>query len=888
MAATTFLLTFIMLVALASTQNMVRAQTPDELQIVHGGSTDLTIPGMPILKPLPAGVTPQYTINTTAYLSFTPNPIGVGQLLLVNMWTTPGMYHAFYANDYTVSIQFPNGSTITVGPFNSYLGDASAWLQIPVDQVGTWRFKLEYPGTYLPATNYTDRPGGFGASLFGTPGNQYYLGASVWYTPSHTDWQNLTVQQNFVSSWQDQPFPTGYWTRPIEPNNRGWANNVGNYPWSGVIYYPNGRILYSSNYKFTAYVTAPNSAHIAWKRQGAIAGMVGEGFGSQAFTGTSSQPSIIFQGRAYETYTKPGTGSTATTYLRSYDIRTGQTHWEYPVQTTTTQSFFGPIASPIAPTSISYEFGSIEVPGAEARAGFTATLVATTASTTTTSGRILKFDPNTGAITTNVTGLPPNCAIQLSGGGGFFGGAGNFLYNDPYALAIQTIGSGAAAQYRLINWSISGTSDNFTSRIMNNITWPQSSLGTCDFDAGIAVTASWVTPPGGQWCIGYDILSIDLKTGQQLFRIVSNDSLADNIQTPSSLVVNRGKIALAMQNLHWSFFNGRTGQKLYQTQQTNYPWGLWWAYATSSYDFNESKSAVIATSYYGVYAFDWDNGNILWNFSSPSVPFEGPYGTNPFFAGVQIADGKVFCYNTEHTPTAPITRGWRVYALNATTGQEVWSCGTPGSIGAIADGYATVASYYDGFTYCYGPGQTTTTVTTPDTQVGSGIPIVIKGSVMDISPAQPNTPAVSDGSMRTWMEYLHLQAPIDGTFHNETVTGVPVTLTAINSDGSVTDIGTVTTNGYYGTFTYAWTPPATGLYTIIASFAGSNSYGASQAGTGLSIGTAQASSTPTPSGGGTQPGAGVSYSDIALLVIAAVIVIIIAIAIVGVLIARRR
>ena len=199
-----------------------------------------------------------------------------------------------------------------------------------------------------------------------------------------------------------------------------------------------------------------------------------------------------------------------------------------------------------------------------------------------------------------------------------------------------------------------------------------------------------------------------------------------------------------------------------------------------------------------------------------------------------------------------------------------------------------VASYYVGFTYCYGPGQTTTKVTTPDTQVGSGIPIVIKGSVMDISPAQPNTPAVSDASMRTWMEYLHLQAPIDGTFHNETVTGVPVTLTAINSDGSVTDIGTVTTNGYYGTFTYAWTPPATGLYTIIASFAGSNSYGASQAGTGLSIGTAQASSTPTPSGGGTQPGAGVSYSDIALLVIAAVIVIIIAIAIVGVLIARRR
>jgi hypothetical protein len=35
--------------------------------------------------PLPAGVTPNDTIETIAYLSVSPNPIGVGQLLLVNM-----------------------------------------------------------------------------------------------------------------------------------------------------------------------------------------------------------------------------------------------------------------------------------------------------------------------------------------------------------------------------------------------------------------------------------------------------------------------------------------------------------------------------------------------------------------------------------------------------------------------------------------------------------------------------------------------------------------------------------------------------------------------------------------------------------------------------------
>ena len=45
--------------------------------------------------------------------------------------------------------------------------------------------------------------------------------------------------------------------------------------------------------------------------------------------------------------------------------------------------------------------------------------------------------------------------------------------------------------------------------------------------------------------------------------------------------------------------------------------------------------------------------------------------------------------------------------------------------------------------------------------------------------------------------------PIGGLYHNATITGVPVTLTAMGTDDSVVDIGTVTTNGYYGTFSKA-------------------------------------------------------------------------------------
>jgi len=94
------------------------------------------------------------------------------------------------------------------------------------------------------------------------------------------------------------------------------------------------------------------------------------------------------------------------------------------------------------------------------------------------------------------------------------------------------------------------------------------------------------------------------------------------------------------------------------------------------------------------------------------------------------------------------------------------------------------------------------------------------------------------------MEYLHLQQPIDGIWHNETITGVPVTLTAIDSNGSYTNIGTVTSEGYYGTFSKTWTPTAEGDYQIIASFLGDDSYGSSGASTVVSVGPAPTSTQP--------------------------------------------
>ena len=114
-----------------------------------------------------------------------------------------------------------------------------------------------------------------------------------------------------------------------------------------------------------------------------------------------------------------------------------------------------------------------------------------------------------------------------------------------------------------------------------------------------------------------------------------------------------------------------------------------------------------------------------------------------------------------------------------------------------------------------------TTVTAPATNIEVGESFTITGTVLDMSPAQKGTAAISDESMDAWMEYKHMQMP-----KPTDATGVPVQLTAIDPNGNLINIGTATsdTDGEYG---FSWAPEVAGLYRVIATFAGSESYGSS-------------------------------------------------------------
>jgi hypothetical protein len=303
-----------------------------------------------------------------------------------------------------------------------------------------------------------------------------------------------------------------------------------------------------------------------------------------------------------------------------------------------------------------------------------------------------------------------------------------------------------------------------------------------------------------------------------------------------------------------------------------------------------------------IYTYDTANGNLLWTFgnggagNSTNDGLNSPWGLLPIFiAGIQ--DGKVYAFTNQHGNGAqsPYYKGEMIYCLNATTGEQIWSmmgmAGQNGGAGAstslLADGFLAYYNYYDNQIYSVGkgPSQLTVNVPNPVTEVGS--PIVISGTVMDISAGTkqdqqaadfPNgVPAVSDASQSAWMQYVYMQKP-----KPTDAIGVPVTLSVIDSNGNLRQIGT-TTSDTSGMFTYTWMPDIQGDYKAIATFAGSQSYWGSSSETSFYSSAVHATPTPTTSQTNLA-----TTTDLMTYIAVGVIAIIIAIAIVGLLILRKR
>jgi hypothetical protein len=227
----------------------------------------------------------------------------------------------------------------------------------------------------------------------------------------------------------------------------------------------------------------------------------------------------------------------------------------------------------------------------------------------------------------------------------------------------------------------------------------------------------------------------------------------------------------------------------------------------------------------------------------------------------------------------PRNRFTLLACFNETNGKMVWKLPIGVSPTAIADGYLLGTDVDNGIQYAIGKGKTQTSITA----TASGTGLLLQGSVLDMPPGKPNTPAVSEADMSEWMDYLYGQ---NATLLNNPPKpdGVEVRLSAVDANGSVTDIGTTTTDSS-GQFSFKWTPPTTDAYKVTATFDGSESYWGSWAQTNLAFGEGELST-----GASTSPTVSSESSTDTLMnvLVAGVVAIIVAIAVVGLLIIRRK
>jgi hypothetical protein len=312
---------------------------------------------------------------------------------------------------------------------------------------------------------------------------------------------------------------------------------------------------------------------------------------------------------------------------------------------------------------------------------------------------------------------------------------------------------------------------------------------------------------------------------------------------------------------------------------------------------NPAYGKLYVLAYGGVlYSYDLTTGERLWSNGNGHTPGNDTDtglsvpGYYPSYVN-GIGNGVVYTVATQHTTITPISKDQKVRAINATDGTEIWALS--GYVGeffsesfAMADGFSNWFNGYDNQIYTVGRGPSTMTVSAPSLAAASGQPVVISGTVYDISAGSkqneqaarfPNgIPLANDMVMGDWMGYVYQQKPLPTNF-----LGVNVDINVVDSNGNYRTIGTATTDAK-GQYNLIWTPDISGNYQVIATFAGTNGYWPSSATAAFTV--MEPAATPVPTQAATA-------SMVEQYFVPAVVGIILAIVLVGavlLLVLRKR
>ena len=788
-------------------------------------------------------------LPTYAFLTATPNPIGVGQTAYISWWLTPqplldpNTMWVIPFEGITVTITKPDGTNQIMGPYKSDPVGGN-WFSYVPDTVGTYKLQAHFPGQNMT-----------GIVLFGLSGSHYYK-------PCTSSTLELTVQQEPIKAMPEIPLPDDYWERPIYGENREWSTIGGNWL---MPKYDKDAVAFEYSGNWNPYTTAPKTAHIVWTEELAFGGIAGgeSGVGIGYYTGLQYEPKftppIIMNGIIYyNTADPPKYG------FKAVDLRTGETLW---YQNSTHQLSFGQIydyESPNQHGCISYLW-SIEGNVWHMFDAFTGNYILS-----------INNVPSGFVMIGTSTRIPVAWYMTMGPSGEVLVHSLNpenhwlCMWNSSKAIPPPGKSGSDAWLWRPDNYR--GQTLNGTKGIQWNVTIPNTVPAGSSFQwywNDILISQAIVRTPDQAWPTLVHA-AFNAKTGEQLW--TQNRTDMGSMGFPGYITPNEGVYALFVrERKQWVAWDVTTGSELWRTDPIEDDWGFY--EYTAGFAYGKFYSGGYSGRL-GVY--DATTGELLWDYYVGDAGFDTPYGSWPIYGAMVIADGKIIVGTNEHSPSMPIWRGEKLHVIDAETGLGVWNisgiyASGRNGLAAIADGYLVTANGYDNRIYCFGKGKTATTVTASSKVIAKGDTVLIEGTVTDQSPGDTclgipaaGTPAIADEYMTEWMEYLYMQQPCPMNLN-----GVPVKLEAFSEDGSYIELGTVTSNAY-GDFVYEWTPPDEKLYTIMATFDGSDSYWRSYDATYLSVGPAVAPSGPIEP----EPSAPLITTEVAIIVAVVIIAVV--------------
>ena len=749
-------------------------------------------------------------IDPNFFIMVSPNPIGVGQQLLVSLQldkTNPnavGVAGGEHFSGYTVQITKPDGTIENKGPFEAFATSGAIFFYTPT-LVGTYTLQASFPGQWVN-TSSTLPPSGT------TP---YSRSTEYYFKPTTSYVLELTVQEDPIGSpIQDVPLPTDYWTRPIYGENKGWSAVTDNWLMEGYDY--RGR-RFPGYTAFAPYTSAPNSAHIMWKRPLWFGGIGGGQHGDETYyTGLAyEQPYVplILNGRIIYSEHPPVRASSSSKFgTRCLDLYTGEEIWfldDVVIDFAQVLSFDSPNEHGLI-AHLWTVSGSASNTTYNIHDGFSGNYLFTITNAT---GGQTTYGPEGEILNYRITGSGSNRRL--------------LLWNS--TKAILDSGAGGLPPPRQFEYysPVPGVIADGRFGIEFNVSIPDipGDIKFLNLEEGILMTHG-VDP--STFPFVYIEAAFDCWTGQLLWR--EDITNVHGHYGPTRLPYSPSAIRDGIRVI---YDDSKTQLHAYSLSNGNEIWvadvpSNGWTYFDQVIDI--AYGQVYIAGYDGhVRGFDAETGELNWDFYEGDAGFETAYGTWPIYAGFTIADEKIFVTNDDHSPDSVLWRGGKLYAIDTNDGHNVWNISGWFRNSVIADGYLTSENSLDGMIYTFGKGPSATTVTASPKVSVHGSTVLIEGTVLDQSPGQPGTACISDESMSGWMEYLHMQKPIPTD-----VKGVTISLDVIDPNGNYVYIGEATSDrsGAYG---MAYTPDVPGLYQVIATFAGSESYGSSFAETFINV-----------------------------------------------------